>query len=49
MHSVFNFIDWSQYLTLNISADFFVPESLKWKYLSVTNEITVELDYHESL
>ena len=49
MHSVFTLVDWSKYLSLNISADFFVPESVTWKYLSATNEITVELDYHDSI
>ncbi len=49
MHSVFTLVDWSKYLSLNISANFFIPESVTWKYLSATNEITVELDYHDSL
>jgi hypothetical protein len=36
-------------LSLNISANFVIPESIAYEYNTDTNEITVEMDYRETL
>ncbi len=42
-------MDWSKYLSLNISTDFLIPESVTYLYLLSTNEITLEFDYKQTL
>ena len=46
---MFRYVNWSKLLTLNISTDFLIPETLIYQYIEETNEIFLEFDYRENL
>jgi hypothetical protein len=48
-HTVYQFMDWSDHLSLDVSIDFLIPESVTYSYTLSTNEITLEFDYIQSL
>jgi hypothetical protein len=48
-HSVYQFVNWLEHLSLNISTDFLIPESVTYRYLIATNEIILEFDYRQTL